>query len=287
MKNVLRFVSLAFVVTALSGFVFASANAAPLFTNQDDCVSNGGRWIHFGATDGLNGYCILPVGNPITLSACSNDNEALEQFYSGGSLSSESCFTADGSDGNSATGCQFTLGGTYVPTSTGGTCTVTHSYIGDCPGQTTVYEYDNLSNLLGFTCSSGGGGGSSGPKNFFKGFVSSDEAGIFNFLPPKNGDFVYYAGTCSGKCILSPNLPLRAAETLPDGAIAKLYVRMVDEDGQPAQGSYVVCFNLAGLTNPIIYRYVAGAWAAQPITVGGGKVCTNAGGDGAFALGGS
>lgn len=276
----------------MSATTHASA-AAPLLTAQDDCLANGGRWIHFGASDGENGYCILPVGSSVALATCSNDDEFVEQFYSAGVLQSATCNTADGSDGNDASGCQYVLGGSF--SSSGpyySYCTVTHDYIGDCPGQTTYYYY-YLGSYQGFTCSGGAsyGGGYGGYAGYyylnqFKHHITDDEAGELDMIK-KNGEFDYEAGTCSGKCIISPSIPNPAFKTLPDDATDKLYVRLVDENGDSTEGFYTVCFNLGDITNPIIYRYVGGSWVPQAISIGGGQVCTSATGDGVFALGGN
>ncbi len=95
------------------------------------------------------------------------------------------------------------------------------------------------------------------------------------------------AGTCAGKCTVSPNLPGGAKASLPADAIATLYFRSTDTDGEPGSGTYTVCFAVGDLTSPVIYRYVGGAWVAQAVTISGGQVCASGSGDGAYALGGS
>ena len=269
-------------------FSATHTSAAPLLTSQDDCVANGGRWV--GVPDANTGYCLLPVGNAITLATCSSDDEHLEQFYDTGILSSEDCYDADGSDGNDSSSCQYVLGGSFSSYGDYDYCTVTHDYIGDCPGQTTTYNFYQ-GNYTGFSCSgvaSYGYGGNGGYPNYdqFKHHITDDDAGDLD-MTKKNGEFNYDQGTCSGRCIISPSIPYPALKTLPDDATDKLYVRVVDENGNSAEGSYRVCFDLGSITNPIIYRYVGGVWISQVISVSGGQVCTTASGDGVFALGGN
>jgi hypothetical protein len=234
-KNMSKFLgTLVFALLLLFMRTTTQASAAPLPTAQDDCVANGGTWTHFGGSDGENGYCYLPVGNPIPLANCNSD-QYMEQYYVAGSLSFENCYG----------------GASYVP-----------SY----GGYGGYYSFPNL--------------------NQFKHHITDDEAGELDMIK-KNGEFDYTAGTCSGKCIISPSIPKAALKTLPDDATDKLYIRLVDENGNSIDGSYTVCFDLGEISNPIIYRYVGGAWIQQPISVGGGQVCTSATGDGVFALGGN
>lgn len=285
MKYVKIFFRFGLILLALILVGAKTVAAAPLFTAHDDCTANGGRWVDYNSNDGQNGYCNLPVGNSITLATCANDNEALEQFYDTGSLAFANCYPADGSDGNDPTSCQYTLGGVWANGTTENTCTVSHDYIGDCPGQITIYSYDpNTSTLIGFTC----GGTASGPNgNLFKYFVKDDDgSGELSLMKPQ-GDFQYFAGTCSGKCIINHSIPERAANSLPADALTTLYVRLVDDFGESTTGFYIVCFDLGSLSNPVIYRFTGGIWVAQIISIGGGNVCTSATSDGVFALGGT
>ncbi len=119
--------------------------------------------------------------------------------------------------------------------------------------------------------------------NQHKQSASTDEGGTLTLPSPKNGGVNFAAGTCAVKCTITPSLPDGTASNLPGDAIATLYMRL----GEGGAGSYSVCFDVGELTNPVIYRYVGGAWVAQAATFSGGQVCTSASGDGAFALGGS
>jgi hypothetical protein len=122
----------------------------------------------------------------------------------------------------------------------------------------------------------------------FGSFASGQSGGgTLSLSGGKNGSVTFDPGTCSGKCTLGPNLPGGALASLPADAIAWLYFKTVDEDGNPGTGTYTVCFDVGDLTSPVIYRYVSGAWVAQPVTISGGQICATASGDGAFALGGS
>jgi hypothetical protein len=100
----------------------------------------------------------------------------------------------------------------------------------------------------------------------------------------KNGSVTFPAGTCGQKCTISSILPAGANSSLPGGAIATLYVRVVDEGGVPGTGSYTVCFNNPDGEVLTIYRYVAGAWVA--LQAGStSQLCVPGSGDGAFYLG--
>jgi hypothetical protein len=100
----------------------------------------------------------------------------------------------------------------------------------------------------------------------------------------KNGSATFPEGTCGQKCSISSSLPAGASSSLPANAIATLYVRVVDEGGQPGSGSYTVCFANPDGAVLTIYRYVGGAWVALQIA-NTSPVCVNASGDGAFYLG--
>lgn len=133
-----------------------------------------------------------------------------------------------------------------------------------------------------------GSGGASGEKsfgpapNYHKQSIRTDDAGNLNLPVPKNGSMHFPAGTCSDKCTITPSLPAGAASSLPADVVATMYVRLGG-----GEGIYTVCFDVGDLASPVIYRYISGAWVAQPVSISGGQVCTSANGDGAFAFGGS
>ncbi|MEX1247884.1 MAG: hypothetical protein WEA61_05335 [Anaerolineales bacterium] len=101
----------------------------------------------------------------------------------------------------------------------------------------------------------------------------------------KNGSVTFPPGSCPQKCTISASLPAGANSSLPSGALATLYVRVVDEGGVPGTGSYTVCFDNTDGASLTIYRYIAGAWVAVS-AASSNPICTTASGDGAFYLGG-
>jgi hypothetical protein len=268
--------------------LLALVAAAPTLAGDDAqtiCEGNGGRWTSLGGA--TTGYCILPVNNPVTLATCA-PGESLEQYWENDALLVNNCFTRDTTAQTNETDCVYILGGVWAVMADGYSCTVTHGYLGDCPaGQTTTYYYDLNTEFVKFTCSGGGNGNGSSLRNpgYGKhgGKVKDEGSGSAHLGGNKNGAFYYNEGTCAAGCIFTPNLPGGAAASLPGDAVATLYIRIADG----GTGSYTVCFDVGDLTSPVIYRYVSGAWVAQPVTISGGQVCTTASGDGAFALGGS
>lgn len=100
----------------------------------------------------------------------------------------------------------------------------------------------------------------------------------------KNGSATFPPGSCPQKCSISPTLPAGAKNSLPDGALATMYVRVVDEGGTSGEGSYTVCFDNPKGDALIIYRYLGGAWVAVR-SASSNPVCTTTSGEGAFYLG--
>ncbi|MBI3160699.1 MAG: hypothetical protein HYZ26_13960 [Chloroflexi bacterium] len=104
-------------------------------------------------------------------------------------------------------------------------------------------------------------------------------AGALSLKPPRNGMMNYAAGTCDdNNCRITPALPHGAAAdlgTIPGGADATLYVNLGG-----GTGSYTVCFWGEGT----IYQYISGLWQAIATSIGGGKSCASASGDGSFAF---
>lgn len=92
------------------------------------------------------------------------------------------------------------------------------------------------------------------------------------------------AGSCTGKITIHPGLPGNAKNSLPDEVQDQLYVRVVDENGDPASGSYSICFSYDANEGGTLYRYLGGAWVEQAVYFSGGLICTSASGTGAFAL---
>lgn len=112
---------------------------------------------------------------------------------------------------------------------------------------------------------------------------SSEGAGYLYLKCQKNGYIFYDAGTCAGKCTVSPNLlgvAKTALNTLNGKPAGAMYVKLRDAKGQPSYGYYQVCFTGEG----IIYRYTGGAWVAQATSTLAGTSCSTVSGDGNFVL---
>ncbi len=258
----------------------ASPAWAGAATGRDICEGNGGTW--YGTPDGATGGCLYPVDHPITLATC-NPPEHLWHLFNAHAVSAEICAPYDPTIAGvlNAADCHY-IGGIWDAASDPRTCTVSHTLFGECPG-TTIYYADTSDNFLALTCVSGGSSSTNPSYGKFGGKIENDAAGSSHLGGNKNGSFYYNPGTCSEGCAISPNLPGGAASSLPSDALATLYVRLAND----GNGSYTVCFNAVGMANPVIYRYVSGAWVAQAVFFADGQVCTTASGDGSFALGGT
>ncbi len=86
-------------------------------------------------------------------------------------------------------------------------------------------------------------------------FTDDENGGTttLNLGGEKNGSATFPPGTCPQKCTISSSLPNNAANDLPADALATMYVRVVNEDGTPGDGSYTVCFDNPDLEALIIY----------------------------------
>ncbi len=275
----------------LIAILLVSLTASPTqagATAQEICEGNGGI---YASGDPSNGNCYYPYDHPFSINECGGPGDMLVEIYAGDTEISDFCA------GLTYVSFEFTdllcslWRGEFSGDATTATCTIPHDFFGDCPG-TTVYfgTYsiaDGTFKTTTFVCAAGGGGGSGrsgGNPGYgkFGGKIVTDEAGSSHLGGNKNGSFYYDGGTCAAGCVFTPSLPGGAANSLPDDAVATLYVRLAEG----GTGSYTVCFDVSGIANPVIYRYVSGAWVAQTITFSGGQACTAASGDGAFALGG-
>ncbi|MBI3160704.1 MAG: hypothetical protein HYZ26_13985 [Chloroflexi bacterium] len=141
-------------------------------------------------------------------------------------------------------------------------------FYGPNPNQYIYYYTED-----GARCTEGLAGGIGGR-------TGGDEgAGTLSLKPPRNGMMNYDAGTCDeNNCRITPALPHGAAAdlgTIPGGADATLYVNLGG-----GTGSYTVCFYGEGT----IYQYISGLWQAIATSIGGGKSCASASGDGSFAF---
>lgn len=279
------------IAALLAGLTFATAFAGD--DAQVICEGNGGIWTGGTAS---NGDCYYPFNHAFTINNCGAPSNVVYRVeYNANTEVGTFCdyFAIVTSDFSELT-CAL-WDGDFGPDPSNATCTITHDYFGDCPSTTIYHSQFVLTSYMTthFECTGGSGGssasgGGSGQQSGNPGFgnyggkIKTDRTGSAQLGGNKNGSFHYDAGTCAAGCIYSPNLPGGAANSLPDGVVATLYVRLADDGA----GSYTVCFDVAGISSPMIYRYISGAWVAQPLTFTGGQVCTSASGDGAFALGG-
>lgn len=278
-----RAMFLALLVAVLLGGL-ASTTALAGATGQEICEGNGGQWNGGNASTGL---CIYSFTNPQSTSTCPA-NQALLVTFTADSPTGQICGVPLNPQVEFTSFSCFLVDGEFAQNGTDATCTVSHDFYGDCSGSTIYYGTIVLSNFstTHYECVGGGGGNSQTIRNpgfgKYGGKIKTDSAGSAFLGGNKNGSFNYDAGTCSLGCIYSPSLPSGAANNLPAGTLATFYVRLA-EDGD---GTYTVCFDVTGIANPVIYRYISGAWVPQAIALTGGQACTSASGDGAFALGG-
>lgn len=276
------------IAALMAGLIFSTALAGPA-TAQVICEDSGGVWDGGSAS---TGECFYPFNHALSISECGGLNDAIRYLvYNSDTQIGQGCAGLSNLQtfGFGNLTCQL-WAGDFSGDATNATCTISHDYFGDCPA-TTVYHgvfnsYYHLFETTDFECTGGGGSSSQSGRNpghgKYGGKIKTDESGSSHLGGNKNGSFYYDAGTCAAGCIFTPNLPGGAANSLPADVIATLYIRLAGG----GNGSYSVCFDVTGIANPVIYRYISGAWVAQPISFSGGQACTTASGDGAFALGG-
>ncbi len=280
------------VLFALGGVAGEARAAISLPGNQTECEAMGGWWFHAGY---VNAYaCFLPTS--LYPDVCPGythlvfSQDIRVNCWDGSSYSNGAEVGSTGAD------CILD-GGLWVGNldGTDGLCVYpqgTAKALTACgPNYDLIFTIENSLLQGAGQCGLPGnysGGGSYPPYGRFGAAVEGEPgAGSMSLGAPRNGSVSFAAGACAGKCTINPNLPGGAKANLPADAIATLYFRSTDADGQPGMGSYSVCFAVGELTSPVIYRYVSGAWVAQAVTISGGQVCASGSGDGAYALGGS
>jgi hypothetical protein len=183
--------------------------------------------------------------------------------------------------GSAALACEYD-GGTWSGSDVmSGTCTFapgTDKFTAHCTSTDSSYYENYDSGVLG------GSGCVSGYNPPVSTDNNSDETVTLNLPGGKNGSVTFPPGACPQKCSISHNLPAGANSSVPDDALATLYVRVVDEGGTPGEGSYTVCFSNPKAEALVIYRYLGGVWVAMR-SAASDPICTVASGDGAFYLG--
>ncbi|TAK13701.1 MAG: hypothetical protein EPO32_04270 [Anaerolineae bacterium] len=106
----------------------------------------------------------------------------------------------------------------------------------------------------------------------------TDDAGTLSLKQPRNGFIQYDAGTCSGVCKVSGNLPVNADKyisEIPGTVSAMLYVQLGG-----GTGSYSACFWGEGQ----IYQRISGTWQAVATSIANGMSCAAGAGDGSYAF---
>lgn len=291
----LRFLKLILVTL----FILGAASGTPASANgeivdvADRCEDAGGVW--WGAYGSrITGSCTLVPDHSNAEPECADAGQYSvfifgENDYYGFECASDTPGLIAGTFGFLCSG----YGGIWDgDEGTNGICTFpTSRELVDefCPpGYQTVFVIED-NQIVGIpSCVlPGASGTSSGTRSpgfsIHGGKIRDDAAGSAALGGGKNGSFYYNAGTCAVGCIYTQTLPGGAASSLPGNATATLYIRLAEG----GTGSYNVCFDATGLTNPFIYQYISGAWVIIGSFNSGGQVCATASGDGAFALGGS
>jgi hypothetical protein len=186
--------------------------------------------------------------------------------------------------------CEEALGGTWAgEDGWNGTCTIpdensfSDEYCDD--GYDLVIYYDEGSEE-GSECVPVGTGPGAGGEEYSHNSTQGGDAPVglctiaggpwrCTYFPPE---------TCGQNCYIDPHLPAGANSSLPAGAIATMYVHVVDENGEPGTGSYTVCFENPDGETLTIYRFIGGSWVA--VAIGSGNpICTVQSGDGSYYLG--
>jgi hypothetical protein len=91
-------------------------------------------------------------------------------------------------------------------------------------------------------------------------------------------------GVCLQQCTVNNQLPKQAKNNLPSkGVLATLYVRVVDENGEPGNGVYRACFANPDGNKVVIFQFISGTWI--PVMYGSAATfCTSGAGDGSYYL---
>jgi len=148
------------------------------------------------------------------------------------------------------------------------------------PGETAVFKWAGKKMKL-HKCEV-----SSGPKLGRRVIISHDSFwGSTKFFG--GGEFSYEIQTCTGKCSISAVMTAQATAAkgnLPGKFKSGVYVKIVDEDGNPTMGSFNICLPTKGAKNPMIYKFIgSGAWRLVGGTVRDKKICTWAHSSGDYA----
>lgn len=104
----------------------------------------------------------------------------------------------------------------------------------------------------------------------------SGERGIYAIFP---------FASCPQQCTMSATLPRAAANDLPEGKPPKVSVRLVEIGGAPGTNVYWVCFDSHGFVDPVVYRYLKGAWVRITFSRSANPFCTFVSSGGSFYLG--
>jgi hypothetical protein len=284
MKIANRFLLVA-VLALVSSLVFASTAYASPFS---DCSTAGGSW---GGSSSDDGECTYDSSHALALANCTPGESYVEVFI-GGSYSFFYCDAGSIIAINPETTCTGSGGAWSGVDSDNGDCTYPQgnaTALGICGAG---YEYTETfiaGASSGTSCTYVGTSSSeddspSGNGDEVKG--GGDEPVTLFLGSGNNGSATFAPDACPQKCTIGPNLPAGAKDSLPDNAVATMYVRVVNEGGETGGGSYTVCFKNPEGQPLVIYKFVGGAWVALTFPSNSNQVCVTSSGDGAFYLGG-
>jgi hypothetical protein len=245
---VTKWVTVAFVTLLVIGAGLTSvspAQAAPLRDAATDCVVDGGTWIYEGVFAYFNLYRCFFSSGHAAALAVCGPGYDVSYYY--GDLPPLTFLGGPACD----------LAGGSSPAPSGGS-----SYVGSVE-----YHYPPY--------------GQSGAQTN----GSNEEEVTLCLSKGKNGCVNFEVGACQNNCTISATLPVAAADALPAGALAKLYIRPIDENGEPSASGYTVCFDNPDGAEVVIYKFAGGEWVALTFSSTADSLCTTSSGEGAFYLG--
>jgi hypothetical protein len=281
-----------FMVVLLLSLGLATSTLAGGVYDSGFCASQGGTW---SGSDSLNGTCTYAANNATAIGACGADT-AYEVFITSGFQTSSNCDSGSVSTppppGPEAD-CDAAGGSWSGSDSDNGECTYaanSAAALFSCAADEELVEFYVSGSFTHRECNSVGSGSGSGSdedsdESNKETKKDSDEPVTLVLGGGKNGDATFPPETCTQKCTITSNLPGPAKSSIPGDAIGTMYVRVVQDGGEPGSGTYLVCFNNPDTRPVTIYRYISGAWVAVTFASSSSRICVTASGDGAFYLG--
>jgi hypothetical protein len=282
-----------FTFVLLLSLVVATSTSAGGVYNSSFCVSQGGTW---SGSDSLNGSCTYAANSAAALAACSADEDYVVTVTSGFPTGSACDSIFSGTPSSPEATCDAAGGSWSGSDSNTGTCTYdanSAAALFSCAADEELVEFYFSGAFHHGECNLVVSGSSSDSDSDEDADETKKETDKNSEGPvtlvlggDKNGDVTFPPETCTQKCTISANLPGPAKNSIPGDAAGTIYVRLVDENGNPGTGTYLVCFNNPDGHPVIMYRFVGGAWVALTFASSSNRICVSASGDGAFYLGG-